>query len=333
MSKKILSLILAGVLLLQASCFFTFAGNADEIDIDDDANPPMVDYCKNYPKNKYGQTVDIDCATLSLITILKAHNGNAGNEINHVGPTGEQKINIWSYDKIESLFDDFRGWLTTAKENFIKSTTIGSILDSLKKIFNFDSQEQAAPILKDFLKKNNIYNFSDDDIEKNLYEYLEEIWSLKYDQEEAAKTNIGFWKKHSKWNLLFPLSIPCLAIGDWIDEKNAKKEFLANKRKEYIDEALRNRRKNKACSLGLEKIIHSIYRKDWEGNDALVVIFNFGKDDNDAKVYFTNIGIGNSKKGFQAIEKLCAVIQNNYIEGPSFQLIKKSEIEQTKEDL
>ncbi len=64
-----ISLNLIGVLLLQISCFYTFA----EFDISN--KPEKVDYCKNFPKNQFGQTVDIDCAFTKLVNEPRASNG------------------------------------------------------------------------------------------------------------------------------------------------------------------------------------------------------------------------------------------------------------------
>lgn len=60
MYKKFLKLALTEVLLFQTGNIRTFAYNKDEFDAT--GSPAKVDYCKNFPKNQYGETVDINCA-------------------------------------------------------------------------------------------------------------------------------------------------------------------------------------------------------------------------------------------------------------------------------
>ena len=66
MLKKIISLILAGVLLLQVSCFYAAAEsssiNENTEKMSSTFKDRESDYCSDYGRNNCSKTVDVSCA-------------------------------------------------------------------------------------------------------------------------------------------------------------------------------------------------------------------------------------------------------------------------------
>ena len=158
MLKRILSLILSVVLLLQVSSFTTIANK-----FDDDQNVEKMDhilkireddYCSAYPKNICGNTVDVGCARKELYRNILESNINTDIFENvDIGNKCEAAIYAWKYSGLTSLANTFNKWINTNNKDENKHRYFSEFVLNTKKLLNKTS-EDSAEIVKRFLKKS-----------------------------------------------------------------------------------------------------------------------------------------------------------------------------------
>lgn len=137
MTKKLLSLALTGVLLFQTGNTCTFAYNKDEFDAT--GSSAKVDYCKNFPKNQYGQTVDIDCAFTQLMHNQKASGGSSPGQAIKIGPNGDHEIRIWNTDQIKGFVKQIEKWIKNRKKGSLKNEFWEDLLYAANSFLRLDS--------------------------------------------------------------------------------------------------------------------------------------------------------------------------------------------------
>ncbi len=81
-------------------------------------NPAYVDYCRGYPKNEFGNTVDIDCAIENALQKFRLNNAESKN-IPNVGPSGEVDVHLWKYIGLKGLIKSFDSWIRGANKEEI----------------------------------------------------------------------------------------------------------------------------------------------------------------------------------------------------------------------
>ena len=158
MLKRILSLILSVVLLLQVSSFTTIANK-----FDDDQNVEKMDhilkireedYCSAYPKNICGNTVDVNCARKELYRDILESDVNAENfESLDIENKCEAAIYAWKYSGLTSLAKTFNDWINANNKQENKNYFISEFILNTKKLLNKTS-EDSAEIVKRLLKKS-----------------------------------------------------------------------------------------------------------------------------------------------------------------------------------
>ena len=279
MLKKVISLALAGVLLLQTGNTCTFAYNKDEFDVTKE--PRKIDYCKDFPKNQHGQTVDIDCAFTQLLHDQKASNGRSPGQAIKVGPNGDHEIRMWHKEHILTLENTLKNWVKTSHKNVIKYSFIGNLIEKTNEILSLNSTVLAAEVAKKWVVTSQYFNeikITSDDIEE---------WEDEYIERPKFKTNKT---DYDECKFFYPIRYFC--------KKSFQKKLDAEKDAFYEtfrQEQARNRREGaarvKAYSLLMEQIFTSILKKGYEGKDTLVAILNLNENNYEAQAYFTNIGL------------------------------------------
>lgn len=109
MYKKIISLILLFTMLFMEN-FPSFAQGINipnnYLENDDGTssyeNEEYSDYCKNYPKNKFGETADVDCAVMNKIKQFRVSK-EPSTELSQVGPNGEIDVYLWKYIELSQV--------------------------------------------------------------------------------------------------------------------------------------------------------------------------------------------------------------------------------------
>ena len=315
MLKRLLSLALAGVLLLQTGNTCTFAYNKDEFDAT--GSSAKVDYCKNFPKNQYGQTVDIDCAFTQLLHNQKASGGSSPGQAIKIGPNGDHEIRMWHKEHILTLENTLKNWIKTSYKNVIKYSFIGSLIEKTNEILSLNSTVLAAEVAKKWLVTSKYFN------EINITPTDIEEWEDDYIERPKFKTNKT---DYDECKFLYSIRYFC--------KKNFQKKLDAEKDvfyESFRQEQARNRREGaaraKAYSSLMEQIFTSILKKGYEGKDTLVAILNLNENNYEAQAYFTNIGLP------QKIDEQEVGDSQRYITDRPNNFVQKDKQKNNEEDL
>ena len=266
MHKKIISLILSGVLLSQISCLSTMAGTADE-----NIEKPY-DICDGFPKNAFGQTTDIDCALLKLTLAQKTHKGTRPGAAYHVGPTGEHELYLWNGDQIFGLGKIFKQWIHEPLREGEKHKLRGDLI--YEKIFGENSTTLANRMANDVVSNLNYFKdfkIEPAEVEKWIKDFL-----------EGQKYQHNYWEIFG-WRGLNPFN--------YFEYTKMKKDKAMM---EYtIAEDLEER--SRVYGLAYEQIRNLVANGAYNGKDSLVALLNFEKYNYKAFVYFTDLGIDREK--------------------------------------
>ena len=186
MQKKILNLILSGVLLLQFSCFSIFTVSTYSFSVG--THPAWRDVCKDYPKNQYNQTVDTNCAFFQLLNDQRVTDGRSSGEKTRIGPNGEHEIKMWHIDQIKGLGKEFANLILARNKEAQKDEYIRSLSDTTNNFLMLNSEEEADRVTSKLLENSPYFKNKG----ATIPEYkLERIFDKFYRADESRQTNNG----------------------------------------------------------------------------------------------------------------------------------------------
>lgn len=298
MYKKFLRLALTGALLFQTGNICTFAYNKDEFDITKE--PEMVDYCKNFPKNQYGQTVNINCAFRQLMIDKKANNGREPGIATRVGPNGDYEVRIWNKDQIQEFANEFKNLIQKRNKNALKHEFIGNLIDATNSLLSLNSTNLAAEVTKKLATKSNLF------LNEEITPEEVESWKEDYKVLPKYTPNITYWGTYGIWGIC-----PICLYDFRQRKKQLEDAFKESLRREQVRQAQEEKIKAEVYFSVVDQVIHSILNKRYVGKDSLVANLDFSKDNYKAQTYFTDIGLSR-KICAQDVEPI-----NNYIEASS----------------
>lgn len=312
MSKKLLSLALAGILLLQTGNICIFAYNQAEFDITKE--PEMVDYCKNFPKNKYGETVNINCAFRQLMIDKKANNGREPGIATHVGPNGDHEVRIWNKDQIQEFANEFKNLILKRTKNSLKHEFIGNLIDATNSLLSLNSTNLVAEVTKKLATKSALF------LNEGITPEEVESWKEDYKVLDKYTPNITYWGTYGIWGI-------CpICLYDFIQrKKQLEAAFWESLRRKQLQQAQEEKIKAEVYFSVVDQVIQSILNKRYVGKDSLVANLDFSKDNYRAQTYFTDIGLSR-KICAQDVEPI-----NNYIEASSKGRVKTKSNEKKEE--
>lgn len=314
MYKKFLRLALTGALLFQTGNICTFAYNKDEFDAT--GSSAKVDYCKNFPKNQYGQTVDIDCAFTQLMHNQKASGGRNPGKAIKIGPNGDHEIRMWHKQHIFTLGETLKHWIKNSGENILKYTFIGDLIEKTRDFLSLNSTVLAAEVAKNWALAPYFkgYNVTPEDVElwKNAYIKLPRFTpDPNYTDYEECKFFYPI-RYFCKKNFQKKQELAELAFNESLLQKIVQMEREAEI-------------KAKAYYLLMNQIFRSMKNYN-EEQDTLVGVLDFSEDNYEAQAYFTNIGLS-QKINKRAIEGIYSDTEN------SLDSVAKKENKNNEEDL
>ena len=299
MQKKIMNLVLVTALLLQVCNICIFAYNKDEFYATD--APDKVDYCQNFPKNQYGQTVDIDCAFTQLVRNQVTSDGRNPGKAIKIGPNGEHEIRLWHRQHILTLWKTLRAWLLNSGKNILKYSFIGNLIEKTGEFLSLNSTILAAEVTKNWLLQSQYfknYDITAKDID---------LWKKAYIRLPKFTQNPNY-TDYEECKFLYPLRYFCKKNFKE-RQKLAEQAFNESLRQENIRLEQEAETKAKAYYLLMEQIFHSILKKGYEGQDTLVGILDFSQDNYEAQAYFTNIGLPQKIRQGD-VEDVCSYNEN-----------------------
>ena len=318
MYRKIISLVLSfTILFIESYPSFAqgvnipnnYVENSDGTSSYEDEE--YSDYCENYPKNKFGQTSDVDCAVRIKIKQFRA-NKEPSTELSQVGPNGETDVYLWKYVGLSQVTKAFNDLLVNSYKDGNKNKFIEDFISHTNNFFNISSIESAA-IAKKWVEKSKyskIAGFTQKDIENWAKDLLKELIINR----EKVKDNsfkkgflcggTGFFAtvitlvKIAGAALLGATGVGCIVgtlfgLGGYFWGKADVAEEIGKQTREARKQADMYDLRAGVYYSALEYILDSIKEKEWVGNDLLVAKLNFNKDRRRALVDFRSVGIEN----------------------------------------
>ncbi len=305
MQKKILNLILSGVLLLQFSCFSIFTVSTYSFSVG--THPAWRDVCKDYPKNQYNQTVDTNCAFFQLLNDQRVTDGRSSGEKTRIGPNGEHEIKMWHIDQIKGLGKEFANLILARNKEAQKDEYIRSLSDTTNNFLMLNSEEEADRVTSKLLENSPYFKNKGattskiEDWKKSVFSDAF-ITSAKIEDWKKAHEDLveEYWDKECNWfqKIFSPLCRKKV-------NKKIKQEFGIKARKQEI--------KANVYSSTMDQVIYALLYDNYEGKDTLVAQLDFSDDNYNAKVYFTDIGLESKKIRYQDIKPILDVYQINHL--------------------
>jgi len=320
MLKRIFSLILSGVLLLQVSCFYAAAEsssiNEDTERMSNTFKNYESDFCSAYPKNRCGNTVDVNCAQNEMYRrITESNSAKTVFEKLKVGDNCETDLHFWKYDGVMDLIDTFNLWINDNNKQAHKKRFIGQFIGNVKNFLNTtdeDSEIIIRKIINDSEYKK-ILELTEKDIKDWIKEIQAEEKKLKNKFSSNWLTGLGtVFGGGISWGataaitgtLLAPAALPFgiagLALGavagkylgNYCGKETEESEFS----EKSADEARQHEIRLNVYSSGIEKLFHSVQRKKHIGNDLITAEFNFNPYSQSAFIDYANLGLKPSKE-------------------------------------
>ena len=301
MQKKILSLILSGVLLSQISYFGTFTFST--YGFKTGTYTERVDLCKNFPKNQYNQTVNTNCAFWQLMADQRVTNGASSEAVKQIGPNGDHELCFWHVDQLKSFADELVESISLRNRESERSNYIKKLTNTAKSFLSLNSTDEAASITNRLLAKFPFFRpkgATSSDVAKwkeNASPTLRvdsndiETWKTEHEQMVEKYKNDLCW---------------------WFNRKSTCEEKV-NKAiaKELNHDARDQEIKSNVETSTLYQAICAMARGDFEGKDTLVAEKDFSDNNYKAKVYFTNIGLKNQNINRKIIQPLLDQVDYN----------------------
>ncbi len=312
MPKKIISLILSGVLSLQVGNFLTIAnsydGNEKTEKIEHIFENKEEDFCSAYPKNQCGNTVDVNCALNKGFRDLE-ESGTPFTDSKGIGPNCQSSLYLWRYNALEGLAKTFYDWINDENKDENKNRFINEFIGNTKKIFNTTNSD-AAKIVNEWIQKSKYtknIEVTKEDIEKWIKEMNDEekIFENKWSSNWLASIG-GIFGASTGWGITawvagtifppaaIPFGIAAGALGavsgKYLGYSHGREAEEAQYRKKHIEEAKKHNIRLNVYSSGMEKIFHSIQRKEHIDNNLLVAMFNFDEYNHEARTFFVKKG-------------------------------------------
>ena len=183
MYRKIISLVLSfTILFIESYPSFAQGVNIPNNYVENSdgtssyENEEYSDYCENYPKNKFGQISDVDCAVMIKIKQFRA-NKEPSTELSQVGPNGETDVYLWKYVGLSQVTKAFNDLLVNSYKDRNKNKFIEEFISQTNNFFNISSIESAA-IAKKWVEKSKyskVAGFTQKDIENWTKDLLKEL--------------------------------------------------------------------------------------------------------------------------------------------------------------
>ncbi len=318
MYKKFLSLILSFIILLEGGNLSFAQGvnipnnyveNKDGTSSYEDEE--YSNYCENYPKNKFGQTADVDCALKNKIKHFRVDK-EPSTEISQIGPLGETDVYLWKYIGLSQLTKTFGDLLVNSYKDGNKNKFVEEFISQTHDFFNISSVESTA-IANNWVKTSKYSKaagLTQEDVEKWAKQMLKELITNR----EKIKDNSfmkGFFCGGAGFfaALIMLIKIAGIALfgatgigavigvlsglGGYFWGKSGVDKELEKRTREAREQADMYDLRAGVYSSALDYILDSIKEKEWVGNDLLVAKLNFNKDRRHALVDFRNVKVKN----------------------------------------
>ncbi len=137
MSKKFISLGMSFLLLFKVSTSTVFA-------LDNEETYQNIDYCRGYPKNIYGNTVNVECAISNVLPDFKRNKEKTSISLKNLGEKGsETDVLMWKYKGLK----DFTRAVCTYLENADNENAKEKFAEEISKFFNLSSTKDALKVI------------------------------------------------------------------------------------------------------------------------------------------------------------------------------------------
>lgn len=344
MCKKFLSLILSFIILLEGGVLSFAQGinipnnyveNKDGISSYEDEE--YSDYCEKYPKNKFGQTADVDCAVMNKIKQFRVDT-QAQTKIKNTGKNGEIDVHFWKYTGLSRLANAFNDLIENSYKNINKNEFIEEFISQTNDFFNVSSTESMA-MVNDWVKKSKYSKaagFTQQDIEKWAQNLLKEIITSR-EKIKGNSSQKGFFCGGSGFLasvfMLFKLAgmafwgstgVGCVVgilfgLGGYFWGKSDVDKEIAKRTREAREQADMYDLRAGIYSSAIEDIFDAISKKEWIGNDLLVAQLDFDKDAPYTAIDFRNVKVKNApnwnfEKLFEELSRKLSELINEYKE-------------------
>ena len=183
MLKKVISIGMSFLMLFEFGTVNAFAKGGDgDFNTAEGRNTNKenyVDYCKGYPKNSYGKSIDVDCEIEHLFPRFKMNEKRSSLSIPQLGRTGEIDVHMWKYNGLTGLASDFEEVIKSADKESIKRQFAANFLEETNKLFNLNSKEDAAEIINRWAKVSNYSKPFIDSIRDELADWAQKCKSYE----------------------------------------------------------------------------------------------------------------------------------------------------------
>lgn len=188
MNKKLISLVLANIMLIELCGVNVFAEDRGQ-EFTGKTTKKVASsygkYCEEVPRNAYNMSTEVECAIEEKLPIFK-HKDKPLLIIDNVGPTGDINVILCKYSGLYKLLKNFDKWLKEEHTEKTRNQFISSFSDGTKKLFGI-KDEESVNIIANFLKKNNywtqILEIESDDIRNWIKD------AVKFEKEFSKNSN------------------------------------------------------------------------------------------------------------------------------------------------
>ena len=351
MYKKVISIGMSFLMLFEFSTVNAFAkggdGDLNSVEGRNMGKPKHLDYCKDSPKNKYDNPVDVDCAVESFFPKFKTNEKRPSLSIPQLGKTGEIDVHMWKYNGLSGLASDFEEVIKSADKESIKRQFAANFLEETNKLFNLNSKKDAAEIINRWAKVSNYSKPFIDSIRDELTNWAQKCKSYEDTTSgDVDKTLLGGGigaliggaggagigglagvgagagaagaaVAGAGAIALAPILFCALAgaaviggCGAYYGHSSSKNQKVNQKILKSLKKTEQQKRKWNTYSKALENILLAIDNNEWEGNDLLRAELSYEKALPYARTNFVNEGIGVPKNVTAIFKNLSASLSN-----------------------
>ena len=132
-------------------------GDLNSVENRNTEKPKYVDYCKDYPKNKYNNSESVRCAIKSEFPGFKADEGSFILSIPKLGKTGEIDVYMWKYAALEGLATQFENWIKNADIRAVKGQFLSDFIKVINNFFGLSSNEDNEEFIETWVKDVQLF--------------------------------------------------------------------------------------------------------------------------------------------------------------------------------
>ena len=325
MFKKIICLVLSGFLFMQINGFFVFAQNPERMDLKSLGQPAKkveVDRCSAYPKNECGQTVDVNCAIRKAYQEILENPNEKSYEFKEIGNKCKTDLYFWKYDGLGDLASTFNDWIIDTNKEEKRNQFIGKFIGETEKVFNLNSTQEAAAIVNQWVQ-NSRYTKNIEITKKDIEDWITQANSEESNYQNVLSSNeigtlgavaggatgwgVGAYLAGAAFaSSVIPFAVAggaILGIGcKFVGLYYGKEAKISEKSAEHFKNSIEQKVRLNVYSHAIERIFHSVRRKEYVGNDILMAKLYFNEDNRpDARVSFKKLGLNKTNQNITQI--------------------------------